>query len=612
MRYRRTSNRGGAGEDYNDGTGDGGGGRWRLALRLAVPLLLLWLGASAWILMGAKSDLLAGRGALESLADVDPASSDLDALRAELATAAEDVASGRARLESPILWPIRPLPVVGRQLASARALAVIADTVIEDTLSVIDLAIEVAETEAPGRVEALGRLGDGLDRLSATLGERDLGPEENLLGRLADARASAEDNLGGLASDVGDATVVVRGLESFLSDGHYLILGANVNEMQAGGGTPLTFGEVQMTDGGFRVSDVRTILEAPLEGPTDLVDPDIGELWGFLTPTNDFKKIMLTHRFRDYSAPQALVMYSAAKGRDLEGVILVDSVALRGMLTVVGPVEVDGLTFDADNVMDYVLRDQYAEFLTSDEIDPDDLSTLNPLQEARYDRLAGLAAAVFGRLAEGDWEPIELIRGLEPIGRGRHILAYSQDPVEQAMWERMGVAGVPDERGIGVSLLNLGANKLDPYMEVGLEGNSSTNPDGTVHLSLRITVDNQTPEGLPDVVNGYYWETLGLATPRTYLGRIMLRLPESTVSIELDEESESELEVFGPDGNGVVAVTRVMIVDGESRVVTAEIDLDTTVDEFVLIPSARYPAVPVLWNGHELEDSGPAELLSAN
>ncbi len=576
--------------------------RWRFVRRATGVVFVIWLVAAGFTAKSARDDLLAGKSALVNLAALDPLDADLVALNEELAAAREPVSSGTKKLDSPLLWPVRPLPVVGRQIAAARGIATTADAVLAQTVETVDAAILVQTALPEQRVEYLTVLGDSLQALEVVIDDRDLGPGNNLFGSISSAHSDAEAALSEIGAEVRTAATVVNGLEAFLDDSHYLLLGANVNEMQIGGGTPLNFGEVRLRDGDFSVSNIQTILEAPLDGPTRLVDDDIGELWGFLTPTNDFKKVMLTHRFSEYSGPQALVMYEAAKGKQLEGVLLVDSLALQGLLEVVGPVTVGEREFNADNVLDYIFVEQYVDEAAAA------LAAGIVRDQARYDRLATLASAVFTKVADGEWDTVEMIRTMRPVAAAGHLRAFSTDPVEQRMWDAFGISGQLSGDEFGIALQNLGVNKLDPYIDIVVEATTKRNADGTATISMTATIRNNTPPDLPIEVTGEYWQELGLPTTTTYLGRIALLLPGATMEVDLDATSEAGLEVFGPDGNNVVVATKATIVDGDARVLSAEITLSAGVDTLTMQPSARYPTILYYWNGVPLDDFGAHEL----
>ncbi len=497
--------------------------------------------------------------------------------------------------------------MVGRQLSSARHLAETANTVVGESRQALASAVVVRDADESERIAALADLNGDLERLHTSLANRDLGPDSNLISSLASARDSAEMQLAELETMSATAVDVTAGLESFLSNSRYLLLAANVNEMQAGAGTPLSLGVVEFVDGDFRVSTIRTVEDyEPVRGLPS-VDASVAELWGFLSPTNDFKKLMLTPRFNEFGGPQSLDLYERVEGDSLDGALVVDPIALQSLLRVVGPVTVEGETFDADNVLRYVFVDQYEEFLTGDEVSLDNLSTLSEGQAARRDRLAGLASAAVSVLAEGQLEPLSLIEALRPVAAGRHVLAYGAEPSEQAMWTAMGIDGSLDGDEFGVALMNIGANKLDPFMDVDVEVTSTDAGDNATEYSVRVAVGNRAPTTLPQAVGGYYWdEPLGLPTPTSYLGRLMLIAPGATTEIEVVSGAE-QVEVHGRDGGNAVIVARLApIVEDTTRTVEFRVVAVTDDEtEWTIMPSARYPAEEWNWEGETFHDDRP-------
>ncbi len=580
----------------------------RRILKFVLLGIIVYLLCAGVLLWSARSDVLAGRDALTTLADTDPLAVEFDVLEEELAEAAEPVGRGSSKLNSPFLWPLRPLPIVGRQLASARSLANVADVVVGDTRDVVARADQLQTVDEGDRVEALAELEEALIVLSDNLAGADLGPENNLFGVLADARLDAEQRLVDLRLEADDARVVVSGLRSFLDSSDYLVMAANINEMQVGAGTPLSLGAVSVDNSDFTVTSFETIEDIEIPAGLQAVDEDVDELWGFLSPTNDFKKLMLSARFDEFGGPQSLVLYESVTGETPGGTLVLDPVALQALLTVVGPIQVGDDEFSAENVLRYIFVDQYEEFLTGDEVSLDNLSTLGPGQDARRDQLAGIAVATVDALANEPWEPLDLINAFRPVAAGRHIMAYSTIPEEQAMWEALGIAGQVDGNEVGVALLNIGANKLDPFVQVDAvvtEGPADpAQPDGDRALEIEVTVANNSPITLPQGATGYYWETLGLPTPASYLGRMMFLLPEGTTELTVSDPS-LKVEVFGRDGPLVVMVVRLeALPEGTSTTVVANatVAADTT-GGYRIMPSARYLPIGYSWNGLEFNDS---------
>ncbi|MFT7600245.1 MAG: hypothetical protein ACI8TP_003186 [Acidimicrobiales bacterium] len=576
-----------------------------------VASVFLWLALCAYTLWQARGAALDGQAVLAELADVDPTIADLGAVQVDLEKAEASLGDANDSLGRWYLEPMRLLPVVGRQLSATRALAGTAETVVVDTKTVVAAADRVVGARNADRVPALLSLEVALEALVETLDEADLGPDRALVQPLADARFSAETQLAELRQRGGDGLIVVRGLRVFSDQGRYLLIGANVNEMQAGSGMPLTLGTVEANNSEFSVSSFTTVSDVNLGRGVAPLDEDVADLWGFLVPGNDFRKLALTPRYRDYSGPMALAMYRQLAGDNLSGVLTIDPVALQALLVVVGPIEVDGEVFDESNVLEYILSGQYDKFEDEDLVkDSDDLIALGA---QRQDVLSMVAAQAFAGFAGGDWDPFELIEALRPVAEGRHLLAYSTDPDIQALWEFVGVAGVMEGDEIGVTMLNLGANKLDPYLDLavvaatGPAAAESAAAGAETVVELEITVSNNAPASeLNQYVLGP-WDELGFADAGGYTGRLMVILPGSSSAADFVRPTQP-LEVFGRDGPIGVMVTRVSLDAGESRTFKVEVAISGQLDSLTVLPSARVPSVGWQWNGTSFDDSSPREV----
>src|SRR5690349_3290537 len=133
--------------------------RRRIVVSVCAGLLVVWLVAIAWMLLAARSEAAAGAADLRHVRDrasiaalVEPES------RVELAAAQEHFQASADRLDSPVLWPLRALPVVGRHIRAADTLvsgaeggAAVADTALGELTELT----ERPQREGPARVETL-------------------------------------------------------------------------------------------------------------------------------------------------------------------------------------------------------------------------------------------------------------------------------------------------------------------------------------------------------------------------------------------------------------------------------------------------------------------------
>ncbi len=158
-------------------------------------------------------------------------------------------------------------------------------------------------------------------------------------------------------------------------------------------------------------------------------------------------------------------MWRNLTGEAVDGVIVVDPLTLRGLLAAEGPIDAGGIALDSESILQYIFLEQY-RIAPLEDAD----------QSARRDQLGAIARAAIDAFEDRDWDPPTLVDELAPAGGGRHVLAWSADPVEQRGWEATGIAGELDEDSMLVSLMNIGGNKLDQFM--ALEGSIDVDTAG--------------------------------------------------------------------------------------------------------------------------------------
>lgn len=539
--------------------------------------VLVWGYVAVSALLEARERAERGREVLQALADVDPLDADLEQVRDELAVASVELAAARDHLTSPVLTPLRPLPVIGRQLASARALAVTAERVLASITPAVERVVDAraAGSQAGERMALLAALEGDLTRAHEALADPDLGPDEALIAPLADARHEASVQLADLALSIEDALIVVQGLRAFLEDSSYLILAANPAEMANAGGMFLSVGGLDTVDGELDLDEFRHSAEL-FPVPASLIDdPDVAARWGHLFPANDFRKLGLSPRFAGYAGPQGLEMWEAVTGERPDGAIAVNPVVVQALLEVVGPVEVEGRTYDADTILTYALAGQYEEF-------EDGVA-----QDERRELVAAIARAAVNAMGERSWDPLELIRALRPTAEGRHLLAYSEDPLQQALWSTIGVDGQVSGDELMLNLAGLGGHKLDPFIALSVTGRVDA---ATSTLVLDVEITNATPPGISEFADGVP-AAFG-AEPGTYIGRLAVFTPSTTERVAV--VPEQPLEAAGPDGPLFVTAFRVQIPVGETQTFQIEVDLADDAPSVEVMPSSRIP--PITWS----------------
>ena len=318
------------------------------------------------------------------------------------------------------------LPVLGRQLRSARSLSSAAEQVSDvgaEFLGQVHDVLDQPHGAGPERVESLRRL----SALSLTAAHRldsvDTGPGEALVGPLARRHDEFVSQLDDVRRRLATAAAVSSVTATILEGPQtYLVLAGNNAEMRAGSGAFLEIGTADAADGTVHLGDLSPSGALGLAPGQVVVTGDLQRNWGWLKPGVDWRTLGVTPQF-PVTADLAARMWAARTGQHVQGVLAVDVVGLRQIMTVTGPVQVGGTTLDASNVVQYLLHDQYAglsDDATGDAAREDALGTiagdvLRQLQGETTD-LRGLASAVSGAVA------------------GRHLMVWSSDPTAEAAW----------------------------------------------------------------------------------------------------------------------------------------------------------------------------------
>jgi hypothetical protein len=489
-------------------------------------------------------------------------------------------ARAEERSGSPILAPVGVLPVVGRQVRSLHALA-------GAGAEVLDIAVEAADEvevlrrgtrEPSARVEAVEQLHATVTQAAQELRGVSLGPDEALVSPLADARATLADELDEALESLDRGEVVTTALIEVLRGSSYLVLAANNAEMQAGWGMPLSVGVLEVSDGNLVLEEMEATRELVLPTDTVPVGGDFGDSWGFLRPSQDFRNLALTASF-EQAAPVAAAMWEELGRGPVDGVLALDPLALQAILATTGPVEADGQTVTADDVVPFVLHDAYV--LQADLSDRD----------VRDERQSEIAVAAIGAATTPGTDLVELARNLGDAASGRHLMLWSSDPEQQAAWVAADVHGALEADSLLLGAVNRGANKLDWFLDATAALRSQAGPDGT-EVTLEVQLANRTPDGEPQYVAGPDESVVGPPLPSgDWRGFLTVHLPGAATDRLVEG---SGLAVDGWSGEARVVAAVVTVPKGQTTTHVVRFTLPPGTESIDVEPSARVH--PVQWS----------------
>jgi hypothetical protein len=552
--------------------------RRRIVVLVVAGAALVWLVAVGWLLLGARSEMAAGTSELRQVRRKASIATLVEpARRTELAAAERHFEAAEAKVDSPVLAPLKVVPVVSRHLRAAQQ---VVDASQEGTAAADEaLGSLVALTKrpraaGPERVQTLRDLAGTAATAHDALDEIDPGSPAALIGPLGDAVAELDEQ----RVEAADAAAQLERTSLAVADilqgpTPYLLLGANNAEMRNGSGMALSAAELSFDQGRMQLGDVRPTADLVLPKGSVPGTGDVAANWPWIEVGRDLRNIGLT---ADFPQSAALAVDNWAKvpgGGEVGGVILIDVDGLRSLLRVVGPVEVDGVRYTADNVRGELLREQYKRF------DGD--------RPGRRDQLGEVAQAIFDRLEAGDWELADLATELSDAVQGRHLMVWSTDEQAERAWSEVGADGHLRDDSVSVGLLNRSANKADSWVDASVDLESKGRIDGRHELTITYQIENRTPGSGPAYLVGPNLDGLEAGD---YRGLVVVNLPAGTTGVEL---TGAEPFMEGGDGPTVVVGGEVTVRRGTTAEVVVRALLPEGVDQVTLEPSARVE--PTAW-----------------
>ena len=489
-------------------------------------------------------------------------------------------ASADRAVSGPLLAPARLIPVLGRHVRAIDHLATSGRIGTDAALDVLDGLHELEDAPhgaGADRLAMLDRLAAMADDAAEALDGIDPGSSSGLVGPLGDTVDEVRDERDAAKRASQRLRAVSSGLSDLLAGPEtYLLLGANNAEMRAGSGMYLSAAPLRFEDGHARLGEVQPTADLVLDPGVVVADGDLQANWGWLDPGRDLRQQGMSADFPQ-SAPLAIRTWAAATAEPAPaGVVVIDVDGIRSLLRAVGPVEVDGVRYTADDVRGELLREQYQRY-------GDD-------RDARRDQLGDVAKAIFERIEDGSWELGELATQLADAAAGRHVLIWSADPELAATWSDLGVDGHLTQDSLAVNLINRGANKLDSWVDTAVSVTTSSGADGEGGrtVELRCTVRNRsTGEGNRYVVG----PNVDGVDAGGYVGLLVVNLPAGATDIEVEGHDPF---LQGGDGPTVVVGTELTIPAGTSQEVVIRARVPAAVDRLSIEPAARIP--PTSWS----------------
>src|SRR5664280_781735 len=411
-----------------------------------------------------------------------------------------ELRAARAGVDDPIWRAAAAVPLAGRSFAAVRVATQVSSDLADSATTPM---LQMLERIRDGGVLVAGRVdvalvGDvstqlqpvasnlhrGSQRLSAVPRRGLPGPLARDLNLLNSRLAAADAGL--LAANRG--LKMAPSMLGAAGPRRYFLAVQNNAEVRGTGGLVGAYAVLRIDRGSISLDAVGTDRDFRT-GTVQLADlgPDYAERYGAGGPTL-WSSVGLSPDWPSAGTVMAR-LWEAQGGGHLDGVIGLDPRAIAWLLSVTGPVTVQGRRIASANVADFVMRDEYAES--------------DVPQTERKDVLADLALALYQRVVAGGYDTVAMGRALGSAAAGGHLQVMSTDPVEQAvLLQPMRVSGaLPAAPGafLDVVLNNAAGNKVDYYLRRKVSYVRTGSRAGRLTVTLTNTVD---PRAVPPIVIG--------------------------------------------------------------------------------------------------------------
>jgi hypothetical protein len=446
----------------------------------------------------AKELLLTAQESLQERR-LDATASELAKARAQLREAEEGFGASRDALQGdPLVWVLRRVPGLGRQVSVAQDVLVMGTEASEIGLAGVDVADEysaVRSESESGITEKAMVLLDKVrphmaelgSRLDTVLAKRERIGDGALLPPLRDALAEVDEHskeLEELVNTYDQAAAFFPDFLGFRGPRTYLVLAQNNAELLPTGGLITVYGTLTLREGRVEqmsFADAIEFSEAWQKRAPEYVEPP-APLKYYLLKDGSWS-LDLANWSPDFptAARQAQFFFEKGGGRPVDGIIAINVNTLQELLGVTGPVPVPeyAVTVDKENAL------ELTEALTRTPLEPgaDRKAFVAFLAEEMLQRLM--------RLPSPQWTP--LLDTVEELRDEKNILFYSFNPDLQAVVHDMRLDGaLQDPPGDYLMPVEASVNstKLNIIIDEEIDLQIALDELGNAHSELGLRYEN--------------------------------------------------------------------------------------------------------------------------
>ncbi len=386
-----------------------------------------------------------------------------------------------AQLDQPHQWLLRIISVlpINTRYHQARRITAVGEQLSVAAESIVQAAVAAQSDTAPGdklrslsanaglAQQAITQAQEELNAVSLDTGDPSLNTLTNELKTTLSAAGGSIDQIAGLLQ-VLNTTMGSRELR------RYLVIFENSDEIRPAGGFMGSFVLIDVVDG------VIVHQEYPKGGSYDLQ----GSLALSVTPPKPLAVFRGQWQFQDVnwfsdwptSAQTIQWFYQHAGGPTVDGVIAITSPLLEQILSIMGPIELEGQRLTSDTVIGIVQRNVEKDY---------DREKNNPKEY-----IGKLAYSLQQKISSLSKEQmIQLFQLSQTAVQQKLIMAYVNDPVVNSQLRTLGVSGeIRETPGDYLSIVwaNIGGEKTDRVMKRSAVLTSTVEADGATLNNLVI------------------------------------------------------------------------------------------------------------------------------
>ena len=520
--------------------------------------------------------------------DADVKAADLDALADDLIELDDLTQNALVAASDPVLGAaLDGAPVAGVHLKAARSIAAAAAGL---TGAARPLG-EVLPRLDPSKLVSNGRYDvDALNELDVVM--RDLDTQLAISSKTIagidttqlDARfVSVIDELGPALDGAQTLLDQVEPLVGILpivlgSEGHrtWFIALQNLAEARGTGGIFGAYAVIDVDQGAITMSAAGSDADlVPVVPPLTGIPNSFVEMWG--NNIDDWRSINVSAHF-PYTGRIVANEWEKVSGQKVDGVLAFGQGIVQYMLAATGPVEIDGTTVDAQNVVEFLSLGVYAKY--------PDATDKNAF-------VGQLVAELFTRLQGGQFDLESLLSATATTPTSDRLLAWAKKNSIQAEIEKAGYSGeIPTAYGptAVIAVNNGGGNKLEQFLDVSVDyalgecAPDSTDRTRSSTMTVQVT-NNAPPSGLPAYVSPRFDRTDRPVGSNLELVSVYLPVGAEEGDTLLD--GEEVFSYYGEERDRTMLIFRVELDPGQTSTIEIPFIEPTVSDDILDVLDAR-------------------------